>query len=79
MSGNFGAMLHPLFRMLLECVQVSPTRVLKGLSGAFMSGEVIFFSVVLGAGAMGVGGKVVVLRGDLLRLVHIHPHARAAP
>jgi hypothetical protein len=44
-----------------------------------MSGEVIFFSVVLGAGAMGVGGKVVVLRGDLLRLVHIHPHARAAP
>ena len=72
MSGNVGAMLGPVFRMLLQCVQVSPIRVLKGLSGAFMSGEVVFFSVVLGAGAMGVGGKVVVLRGDLLRLVHIH-------
>jgi len=36
-----------------------------------MSGEVIFLSVVLGAGAMGMGSQVVVLRGDLLRFVHI--------
>ncbi len=31
-----------------------------------MSGEVIFFSVVLGTGTMGVGSEVMVLRRDLL-------------
>jgi hypothetical protein len=31
-----------------------------------MSGEVIFFSVVLGAATMGVGSKVAVLSGYLL-------------
>ena len=36
-----------------------------------MSGEVIFFSVVLGAGAVGMGSQIVVLSGDLLRFVHI--------
>ena len=31
-----------------------------------MSGQVVFFSVVLGAGTMGVGSKVLVLGSDLL-------------
>jgi hypothetical protein len=31
-----------------------------------MSGQVIFFTVVLGAGTMGVGGKVMVLSSYLL-------------
>ena len=39
---------------------------LKGMPGAFMSGQVIFFSVVLGAAAMGMGSQVTVLRGYLL-------------
>ena len=52
--------------MLVLCVQVGVVRVLKDLSGAFMSGQVIFRSVVLGAGTMGVGSKVMVLSGYLL-------------
>jgi len=40
--------------------------VLKGLSGAFIPGQVIFFSVVLGAAAMGVCSKVMMLSGYLL-------------
>jgi hypothetical protein len=47
-------------------VQVSLVRMLEGLPGAFVSGQVIFFSVMLGASAMGVGRKVVVLGSDLL-------------
>jgi hypothetical protein len=35
--------------------------------------------VVLGAAAMGVGGKVTVLSGDLLRFVHTIAGARVAP
>jgi hypothetical protein len=31
-----------------------------------MSGQVIFFSVMLGTSPMGVGSKVAVLSGDLL-------------
>jgi hypothetical protein len=54
------------FLMLLLCVQVSLIGVLKGLSGAFMPGQMIFFSVVLRAGTMGVGSKVVVLSRYLL-------------
>ena len=45
--------------MLLLCVRVSLIGVLKALSGAFMSGEVIFFSVVLGTGTMGVGSEAM--------------------
>lgn len=66
MRDRCGAPAGPGVLMFLLCVQVSLVRVLKGLSGALMSGQVIFFSVMLGAGAMGVDGKVVVLRGDLL-------------
>jgi hypothetical protein len=47
--------------MLLLPADVSLIEVLQCLSGAFMSGQVIFFSVALGAGPMGVGGKVTVL------------------
>jgi len=52
--------------VLLLRVQVSLVGVLKVLPGAFVSGQVIFFSVVLGATAMGVGGKVTVLSSYLL-------------
>jgi hypothetical protein len=66
--------------MLLLCVQVSLIGVLKDLSGAFMPGPVIFLSVVLGAGAMGVRSKVMVLGGYLLRFVHnAIASARVAP
>ena len=65
-SGHVGAMLGPGHFVLLLPVQVSRIGVLKGMPGAFMPGQVIFFSVMLGAGAMGVGSKVAVLRGDLL-------------
>ena len=59
-------MLGPGLLMLLLCVQVSLIGVLKGLSGAFMSGQVIFLSVVLGARTMGVGSQVMVLSRNLL-------------
>ncbi len=65
-SDRVGALLGPGRLMLLLCVQVSLIGVLKGLSGAFMSGQVIFFSVMLGTRTMGVGSKVVVLCSDLL-------------
>ena len=65
-NDSVGAVLGAGLPMLLLQVQVSPVGVLKALSGAFMSGEVIFFSVVLGAGTMGVGSKVVMLSGYLL-------------
>jgi hypothetical protein len=40
--------------------------VLKGLPGALVAGQMIFFSVMLGASAMGVSRKVAVLGSDLL-------------
>jgi len=52
--------------MLALWVQVRLIRVLKGLSGTLMSGQVIFFTVMLGAGTMGVSGKVMVLSSYLL-------------
>ena len=69
-SDYAGAM--PGHMRLLSFVQVSLVGVLKGLSGAFMSGQVILLSVMLGAGAMGVGGKVTAFRSDPLRFVHNH-------
>jgi hypothetical protein len=65
-SDSVGAMLAPGPLTLLLCVQVSLIGVLEALSGAFMSGQVIFFSVVLATGTMGVGSEVMVLRRDLL-------------
>ena len=65
-SDQVGAMPGGGLLMLLLCVQVSHIGVLQGLSGVLMSGEVIFFSVVLGAATMGVGRKVAVLSGYLL-------------
>ena len=47
-------------------VQVGIIGVLKGLSGALMSGQVTFFSVMLGAGTMGMDCKVTVLSRYLL-------------
>lgn len=52
--------------MLLLGVQVSLIGVLQRLSGTFVSGQVIFLSVVLGAATMGVGGQVTVFGGYLL-------------
>jgi hypothetical protein len=52
--------------MLLLCVQVRLIGVLKVLPGTFMSGQVIFLPVVLGATSMDVGSKVTVLSGYLL-------------
>ena len=63
---SVGAMLGAGLLMLLLCVQVSLIGVLKVLSGAFMSGQVILFPVVFGAGAMGVGSKVTVFGSYLL-------------
>jgi hypothetical protein len=52
--------------VLLLCVQVNLVGVFKVLSGAFMSGQMIFLSVVLCAGSMGVGSKVMMLGSYLL-------------
>jgi len=56
--------------MFLLGLQVSRIGMLLGLSGAFMPGRVIFFSVVLGAATMGVGSQVAVLGGYLLGFAH---------
>ena len=64
--GSFGPGRSFGLVMLLLGEQVSLIGVLKSLSGAFMSGQVIFFSVVLGSGPMGVGSKVTVLCSYLL-------------
>ena len=65
-SGSFDAMLGPGLLMVRLRDQVSLIGVLKDLPGAFMSGQVIFFSVMLGASAMGMGSVVAVLSSDLL-------------
>jgi hypothetical protein len=51
-------------RLLRE--QVSLIGVLECLPGAFMSSQVIFFSVALGPGPMCVGSRVPVLSSYLL-------------
>jgi hypothetical protein len=40
--------------------------VLQRLPGTFVSGQMIFFSVVLGAATMGMGSQVLVLGSYLL-------------
>lgn len=52
--------------MLLLAEDVSLIGMLQCLPGAFMSGQVIFFSVALGAGPMGVSSKITVLSRYLL-------------
>ena len=52
--------------MLLLAVDESLIGVLQCLSGAFVSAQVVFFSVALGAGPMGVGSKVTMLSRYLL-------------
>jgi len=64
------AMLVPVSRVLVLCVQVGPIGVLQRLSGTLMSGRVIFFSVVLGTGAVGVCGATLPLNGDSIRFAH---------
>jgi len=64
--GRMSAMLPAGALMFLLCLQVSPVGVFKGLLGAFMSSQVIFFSVVLGAGTMCMGSSIMVLGSYLL-------------
>ncbi len=52
--------------MFLLRLQVSLVGVLLLSSGVFVPGQVVFFPVVLGAGAMGVGGEVMMLCSNLL-------------
>jgi hypothetical protein len=52
--------------MLLLAEGICLIGMLECLSRAFMSVQVIFFSVALGAGPMGVSGKVTVLSRYLL-------------
>ena len=66
MSGSLGARRPPGSLMLLLAEDVSLIGMFQCLSGAFMSGQVIFFSVALGAGLMGVGSKLTVLSRYLL-------------
>jgi len=72
-------MLTPGSLMLVLCVQVGLVGVLMGLPGTFMPGQVIFFSVVLGAATMGMGGKIMVLGSNLLRFAHEVARARIVP
>jgi hypothetical protein len=72
MSDSAGDVLGPGLLVLALREQVSLIGVLKRLPGMFMSGQVIFFSVALGAGPMDMGSKVMILSGDLLRFVHKH-------
>ena len=65
-SESAGAMFGRVPLMLFLRLQVSLVGVLEILAGAFVSGEMVFFPMVLGSGAMGVGGKVTVFSGDLL-------------
>jgi hypothetical protein len=50
----------------LLMVLVGLVGMLKDLSGAFMSGQMIFRSVVFGPGAMGVSSQVMMLSSYLL-------------
>jgi hypothetical protein len=65
-SDGVGAMPGPGSLVLLLCVQVSLIGVLQCLSGTFMSGQVIFLSVMLGAGKMGMCSIAMVLGSYLL-------------
>jgi hypothetical protein len=58
---SFGAGRGPGLLMLLLREQVSLVGMLQRLSGTFMSGQVIFFSVVLGAGPMCVASGVALV------------------
>jgi hypothetical protein len=56
--------------MSLLCVLVGSFRVLEGLPGEFVSGQVIFFSVMLGGSAVGLGGEHVKFSGLLVGVFH---------
>jgi hypothetical protein len=61
-----GAMPGAGLPVPLLCEQVGVVGVLEAVPGGFMPGQVILFSVVLGAGAVGVSSKVTVFRSYLL-------------
>ena len=63
---SVGALPGPGSLMLPLCGQVCRIDMLSALPGAFVSGQVIFFAVVLGAGVMGVSGNVTSLGCYLL-------------
>ena len=66
LTGRVRAMFPAGALMFLLRLQVSLIGMLMGLPGAFMPGQMILLSVVLGAGAMGMGGAALLLGGDLL-------------
>ena len=45
-------------------------RMLKRLSGVFMSRQVVLFSMLLRGGAMSMGGKIVEFSGSLMGIAH---------
>jgi hypothetical protein len=65
-SGPFSAMLGLGLLMLLLCEQVSLVGMLMNLPRAFMSGQMIFGSVVFRPGQMGVGSQVTMLGSYML-------------
>lgn len=69
-SESAGAMFGPVPLVLILRLQVSLIGVLEILAGTFVSGQVVFFSMALGAGTMSVGSKIMMLSGYLLRFVH---------
>ena len=52
--------------MSFLCVLVCPFGVLQRLPGVFVSGQVIFFSVMLGGSTMCMSGEHVKLSGFLM-------------
>jgi hypothetical protein len=64
--GRAGARFLPRTLLFVLRLQVSLIGMLMGLPGAFMPGQVIFLSVVLGAGTMGMCGIAAVLGSYLL-------------
>ena len=63
---SIGALSGSRPLVLLLCDQVSLIGVLAALSGAFISGQVIFFAVMLGAGAVRMRGNVTAFGCNLL-------------
>lgn len=69
-GGGVGAIRGFGFAMIFLWMQESLCGVLLGLPGDFMPGQVNFFSVMLGAGTVGMCGGVVMFGGYLLRFAH---------
>jgi hypothetical protein len=65
-GNSVGALPGPRPLALCLCDQVCLIGVLTALPGAFISGQVIFFAVMFGAGTMGMRGNVTAFGRYLL-------------